>query len=75
MIVLDMHLNDMSSIQVAKEIWNRNPHQRIIFTTTMLYDNVKQEIGSVGINNASILTKPFKLSRLSSLIRQRIQSN
>ena len=71
-IILDMQFNDMSSIQVAKEIWNRNPHQRIIFTTTMLYDNVKQAIGSVGINNASILTKPFKLSRLSSLMRQRI---
>jgi CheY-like chemotaxis protein len=68
-VILDMHLKDISSIQVAKQLANRNPYQQIIFTTTMPPNNIRQEIDSVGLNNYNVLTKPFELSKLSSLVR------
>jgi CheY-like chemotaxis protein len=72
-VILDMHLKDVSSIQVAKEIVNRNLCQQIIFTTTtILPDSIRQEIESVGLNSYDVLTKPFELSKLSSLVRRDI---
>jgi DNA-binding NarL/FixJ family response regulator len=55
-VILDMHLKNISSIQVAKEIVNKNPCQQIIFTTTPS-DIVRQEISSAGLNNYNVLTK------------------
>jgi response regulator of citrate/malate metabolism len=58
-IILDMHIKDISSIQVAKEIVNRNLCQQIIFTTTTIpSDIVRQEISSAGLDNYDVLTKP-----------------
>ena len=74
-VILDMHLKDISSIQVAKEIVNMNPCQQIIFTTTMPPDNIRQKISSVGPNNYNVLTKPFELSKLSSLVCPSIIEN
>src|SRR5215217_2794467 len=51
-IILDMHLKDISSIQVAKQIVNMNLCQQIIFTTTTIpYDIVRQEVSSAGLDN------------------------
>jgi hypothetical protein len=67
-VILDTHLKDISFIQVAKEIIIRNPNQHIIFTTTMPPQDIRQEMESAEIKNYSILTKPFELSKLSSLL-------
>jgi CheY-like chemotaxis protein len=69
-LILDTHLEDISSIQVAKQIVDRNPNQQIIFTTTLPSDIISQEISSAGLNKFSVLTKPFELSRLLSLIHR-----
>jgi CheY-like chemotaxis protein len=78
MIILDTHLRDISCTQVAKEIVGIKPDQRIIFTTTLPYNIVRQDIDSVGIKNNSnikgILTKPFRFSELSSLIDRNIKN-
>jgi CheY-like chemotaxis protein len=78
MIILDTYLRDIPCIQVAKEIFNRKPDQRIIFTTTLPYDTVRQYIESIGIknndHNNEILIKPFEFSRLCSLIGRSIKN-
>src|SRR6266480_2240237 len=76
MIILDTHLKDIPYVQVAKEIVNRTLDQRIIFTTTLPSDRVRQDIDSMGIkdNKNEILTKPFRFSKLLSLICRSIKS-
>lgn len=77
MIILDTHLWDIRCTQVAKEIVNIKPDQRIIFTTTLPYNIVRQDIDSIGFktnNNNGILTKPFRFSELSSLIGRSIKN-
>jgi hypothetical protein len=54
-----MHPEDISPIQVAKEIVNKNLCQQIIFITiTIPSDIVRQEISAAGLNNYIVLTKP-----------------
>src|SRR2546426_1153684 len=69
-------LKDIPYVQVAKEIVNRTLDQRIIFTTTLPSDRVRQDIDSMGIkdNKNEILTKPFRFSKLLSLICRSIKS-
>ena len=74
-VILDTHLEDISSIKVAKQIIDRNPNQQVIFTTTLPSDIISQEISSAGLNKCSVLTKPFELSRLLSLIHRRGNKN
>jgi CheY-like chemotaxis protein len=75
-IILDMHIKDISSIQVAKEIVNKNLCQQIIFTTTTIpSDIIRQEISSAGLDNYDVLIKPFELSKLSALVLPSIIEN
>jgi CheY-like chemotaxis protein len=67
-VILDTHLKDIRSVEVAKEIINKNPQQKIIFTSTLPTDVVRQETILAGLDNCNILTKPFQLSKLSSLL-------
>ena len=67
-VILDTHLRDIPSIQLAKEILTRNPNHHIIFTTTMPIEDIRRELSLAGLRNYSILTKPFELSKLSSLL-------
>jgi response regulator of citrate/malate metabolism len=69
-VILDTHLKDIRTIEVAKEIINRNPQQKIIFTSTLPTDVVRQDTILAGLDNCNILTKPFQLSKLSSLFTQ-----
>ena len=73
-IILDTHLKDIPVTQVAKKIIDRKPDQQIIFTTTLTSDNLNQPFSSNGRNNITetILTKPFRLSSLSSAIDKSI---
>ena len=74
-IILDTHLKDIPCIQVAREIVNKRPDQRIIFTTTLPPDSVRQDLYSIGIkNNNEILLKPFRFSKLLSLIGMSINN-
>jgi DNA-binding response OmpR family regulator len=74
-IILDTHLKDFPFIQVAREIVNKRPDQRIIFTTTLPPDSVRQDLYSIGIkNNNEILLKPFRFSKLLSLIGMSISN-
>ena len=48
-VILDTHLKDIRSVEVAKEIINKNPHQKIIFTSTLPSDIVRQETILAGL--------------------------
>lgn len=64
-IILDTHLKDIPTIELARQIGNSKPDARIIFTSTF----TPEIITSMGINNNSdVLTKPFRFSELSCLI-------
>jgi CheY-like chemotaxis protein len=73
-IVLDTHIKDIPVTQVAKMIIDSKPDQQIIFTTTITSDSLNPSVIPNGRSNISetILTKPFKLSSLSSAIDKRI---
>jgi CheY-like chemotaxis protein len=70
-IILDTHLKDVPTIELARQIGNSKPDARIIFTSTF----PPEIITTMGINNNSeILVKPFRLSELSCLIGSQINS-
>jgi hypothetical protein len=57
-----MHLEDISSIQVAKEIVNKNLCQQVVLVATIIpSDIVRQETSSAGLNNYGVFTKPLEL--------------
>ncbi len=66
MIILDTHLKDISGIEIAREIKQRLPDQRIIITTTTTSTD---EIERIGITQDGILQKPFRFSKLLGLIK------
>lgn len=63
MVVLDTRLGDISSEEVAARIRARVQAQRIVFTTTS-----ELEVESLGARKEAVLIKPFKFSRLLSMM-------
>jgi CheY-like chemotaxis protein len=63
-IILDTHIKDIPTVELARQIGNSKPDARIIFTSTF----PPEIITSMGINISEILVKPFRLSELSCLI-------
>jgi hypothetical protein len=60
-----MHLKDISSVRVVKEIMNINRQQGLILTTTSPLNGVKNEVKEVtptsAIEDDMILIKPYYL--------------
>jgi len=74
LVILDMHLKDIPSLHVAKEITRINPQQKMIVTTTTSqledFKNKANDLGPINaIKEDKILIKPFRFSQLLSLIR------
>ncbi|MGB8450585.1 MAG: response regulator, partial [Nitrososphaeraceae archaeon] len=67
-IILDRDLYDQKGVEVAKEILELNPDQKIIMTTTSSTDKLKRELTSVDISLENILLKPFRLFQLLSTV-------
>lgn len=77
-IIIDSHIMDIRFVQIVKQIEQNNPKQKIIFTTTLPYDLIKQDIDSCGfkINSGyNIIIKPFHMRDLLSLIYQCIRED
>jgi DNA-binding response OmpR family regulator len=67
-IILDTHLKDISSIEVARKIKQRLPDQRIIITSTT--GASADEIEHICMSkDDDVLQKPFHFSKLLSLIK------
>ena len=71
-IILDTDLCDLKGVEVAKQILELNPQQKIIMTTTSNTDKLKRELTSVDISLENILLKPFRLFQLLSAVRNAI---
>lgn len=71
LVILDMHLKDTSNLNVAKEIMNINPQQKMILTSTSPLKDVKNFVKDVStsIEEDMILIKPFRLNQLLSVIK------
>jgi DNA-binding response OmpR family regulator len=71
LVILDTHLKDTSNLNVAKEIMNINPQQKMIPTRTSSLKDVKNFVKDVSasIEEDMILIKPFRLSQLLSVIK------
>lgn len=69
-IVLDTHLGDVASAEVAAKIRARLPAQRIVFTTTSELEAGRSSVP--GINKEEeedVLIKPFRFSQLLAMIK------
>jgi DNA-binding NtrC family response regulator len=63
------HIN---GIEVAKEILAVNPHQRIIFASAYIKDNVIDSIKGFGQIMTESVQKPFEIKRLIDLVEDKI---
>ena len=70
-IIIDIHLHDISGFEVARKIRDKLPHKRIILTTTNPLENISDIIDSIGIKREDVIRKPFSFSELFSLIEER----
>ena len=71
-IILDMHLSGIiEAIDVAKEIYQIKPNQRIVLTTTNPLNRTSTAIDSLRVNKEDILVKPFMLSSLLKVIKKK----
>ena len=74
MIILDSHLHDIGGLEVAKNIRNRIPNQKIVLTTTCPLDQISNSLGSIGINQEDVMLKPFKFSTLLSVMKPKLEN-
>jgi len=71
-IILDMHLSGIiQAIDVAKQIYQLKPNQRIVLTTTNPLNRTSTAIDSLRVNKEDILVKPFMLSSLLKVIKKK----
>ena len=68
-IVLDTHLNNISGLDVAKKIHERDHSQKIILITTRPKKQLpKDTLKATAIEEKDILVMPFKLSNLAQTL-------
>ena len=71
-IILDTDLCDLKGVEVAKQILELNPQQKIIMTTTYNTARLEREATLADIALDNILLKPFRLFQLLSAVRNAI---
>ena len=70
-IILDTHIRDISAFEVARKIRDKLPNKKIILTTTYSLNNIRNIIDSIGIKSEEVVLKPFRFSKLFSIIESR----
>lgn len=74
-IILDMHLTgNFKATDLAKEIYQIKPAQRIVLTTTNPLYRTSTGIKSFKVTSRDILVKPFRLSNLIDVIENKRDS-
>ena len=69
-VVLDTHLHDSSGLDVAKRIRSEKPDQKIVLVTTTPKEILPTDcLKTAGIKEEDILTMPFRLSKLVSVLK------
>jgi two-component SAPR family response regulator len=67
-IILDTDLFDIDRIDLAREILDLIPAQKLVITTAYDSHALTREAESVGISKDKVLLKPFMLSKLWSAV-------
>jgi CheY-like chemotaxis protein len=74
-IILDMHLTgNLKATDLAKEIYQMRPAQRIVLTTTNPLYRTSTGIKSFKVTSEDVLVKPFRLSNLIDVIENKRNS-
>ena len=74
-IILDMHLTgNLKATDLAKEIYQIRPAQRIVLTTTNPLYRTSTGITSFKVTSDDVLVKPFRLSNLIDVIENKRNS-
>lgn len=74
-IILDMHLTgNLKATDLAKEIYQIRPAQRIVLTTTNPLYRTITGIKSFKVTSEDVLVKPFRLSNLIDVIENKRNS-
>lgn len=74
-IILDMHLTgNIKATDLAKEIYQIRPAQRIVLTTTNPLYRTITGIKSFKVTSEDVLVKPFRLSKLIDVIENKRNS-
>lgn len=74
-IILDMHLTgNLKATDLAKEIYQIRPAQRIVLTTTNPLYRTITGIKSFKVTSEDVLVKPFRLSNLIEVIENKRNS-
>jgi CheY-like chemotaxis protein len=71
MVIVDSHLHDINGVEVIKQIREKMPNQRIVFTTTHSLSEISNIIDSLQIDKEDLLLKPFTFTKLLSTIKPR----
>lgn len=75
-IILDTHLSGtIKASDLVKEIYQINPNQRIVLTTTNPLYRTSIGIKSFGVSRQDVLIKPFRLSNLIKVIDSKPDSS
>ena len=74
-IILDTHIHDISRFEVARKIRDKLPNKKILLTTTYSLNNIRNIIDSIGIKSEEVVLKPFRFSKLFSIIESRKKHN
>jgi DNA-binding NtrC family response regulator len=70
-VILDTHLKGLGGLDLAKMMHDISPTQRIIMVTTTPMESLpKNVLKSAMIDEADILTMPFKLSVFISKLKE-----
>ena len=68
-IMVDTHLHNTSGLDIAKRIHLEKPDQKLVLVTTTPKEYLPKEcLNTAGIEDKDILTMPFKLSKLATIL-------
>jgi CheY-like chemotaxis protein len=66
-VILDYSMPGMNGMEVAKEILNANPHQRIIFASAYVRDTLEHSVKELK-QVVELMQKPFTLKQLTDTV-------
>lgn len=74
-ILLDTHLVNPSGLDVAKKIRSEKPDQKLVLVTTTPKENLPKDcLRIAGIKDRDILTIPFTMSKLVTMVKDQLTS-
>ena len=73
LVLMDVHLPERDGFDIAKEMMERNPGQRIIMVSGLDKEYVSSRSSMECLNVASILSKPFSFDEFRMTVMQTLE--